>query len=61
MARHHLPVQSGYNVLSVVVCVQGLGTDEETLMEILCTRSKEQLQEISAAYKQCKSETCLAC
>uniref|UniRef100_A0A8D3AZN8 Annexin n=1 Tax=Scophthalmus maximus TaxID=52904 RepID=A0A8D3AZN8_SCOMX len=30
----------------------GLGTDEETLMEILCTRSGEQLQEISAAYKQ---------
>ncbi|XP_040910065.1 annexin A2 [Toxotes jaculatrix] len=30
----------------------GLGTDEETLMEILCTRSGKQLQEISATYKQ---------
>uniref|UniRef100_UPI0037E72D1F annexin A2 n=1 Tax=Semicossyphus pulcher TaxID=241346 RepID=UPI0037E72D1F len=30
----------------------GLGTDEETLLEILCTRSGEQLQEISAAYTQ---------
>ncbi|XP_037649795.1 annexin A2 [Sebastes umbrosus] len=29
----------------------GLGTDEETLMEILCTRSAKQLQEINAAYK----------
>ncbi|XP_039977453.1 annexin A2 [Xiphias gladius] len=29
----------------------GLGTDEETLMEILCTRSGKQLQEISATYK----------
>uniref|UniRef100_A0A3Q3JB35 Annexin n=1 Tax=Monopterus albus TaxID=43700 RepID=A0A3Q3JB35_MONAL len=29
-----------------------LGTDEETLMEILCTRSGSQLQEISATYKQ---------
>ncbi|XP_062292086.1 annexin A2 [Scomber scombrus] len=28
----------------------GLGTDEETLMEILCTRSGKQLQEISTAY-----------
>lgn len=28
----------------------GLGTDEETLMEILCTRSGKQLQEISDAY-----------
>lgn len=30
----------------------GLGTDEEALMEILCTRSGKQLQEIEAAYKQ---------
>ncbi|XP_070778138.1 annexin A2 [Enoplosus armatus] len=29
----------------------GLGTDEETLLEILCTRSGKQLQEISAAYQ----------
>ncbi|XP_070840017.1 annexin A2 [Chaetodon trifascialis] len=29
----------------------GLGTDEETLLEILCTRSRKQLQEISAAYQ----------
>ncbi|KAM6899816.1 annexin A2 isoform 2-T2 [Xenentodon cancila] len=30
----------------------GLGTDEETLIEILSTRSGKQLQEISAAYRQ---------
>ncbi|XP_041663882.1 annexin A2 [Cheilinus undulatus] len=30
----------------------GLGTDEETLLEILCTRSGKKLQEISAAYQQ---------
>nr|XP_043908863.1 annexin A2 [Solea senegalensis] len=30
----------------------GLGTDEETLMEILCTRSGKQLQEIRGAYTQ---------
>ncbi|XP_035038989.1 annexin A2 isoform X2 [Hippoglossus stenolepis] len=32
--------------------MEGLGTDEDTLMEILCTRSAEQLQEISVAYKE---------
>lgn len=37
------------------VCAQGLGTDEETLLEILCTRSGQDLQEISAAYQDCKS------
>ncbi|XP_034561255.1 annexin A2 [Notolabrus celidotus] len=30
----------------------GLGTDEETLLEMLCTRSGKQLQEISAVYQQ---------
>ena len=34
----------------VCVCTQGLGTDEETLLEILCTRSSQQLTDISAAY-----------
>ncbi|XP_019738814.1 annexin A2 isoform X2 [Hippocampus comes] len=30
----------------------GLGTDEETLLEILCTRSSEKLRGISAAYQE---------
>lgn len=38
------------------MCVQGLGTDEETLAEILSTRSGKQLQSISAAYKESKSK-----
>lgn len=38
----------------VCVCVQGLGTDEETLTEILCLRSRKQLDDISAAYRFCE-------
>lgn len=38
-------------------CLKGVGTDEETLLEILCTRTGPQLKEISEVYKQ--SKTCL--
>ncbi|XP_018560748.1 annexin A2 [Lates calcarifer] len=44
------PVQ--YEAQRLQQAMAGLGTDEETLMEILCTRSGKQLQEISAVYKQ---------
>lgn len=37
--------------------LQGLGTDEETLMEILSTRTGKQLQDISAAYHYCKTRS----
>lgn len=41
----------------VPLCVraQGLGTDEETLIEILSTRSRKKLDDISAAYTFCES------
>ncbi|XP_072572263.1 annexin A2 isoform X2 [Paramormyrops kingsleyae] len=32
--------------------MEGLGTDEEALLEVLCTRSTEQLKDITVAYKQ---------
>lgn len=47
----------GIHSMCVLVCLQGLGTDEETLMEILSIRSGKHLQDISAAYKYCKSQT----
>lgn len=36
------------------MCVQGLGTDEETLIEILCSRSNKELVEIKKVYKDSK-------
>uniref|UniRef100_A0AAQ4PHW7 Annexin A14 n=1 Tax=Gasterosteus aculeatus aculeatus TaxID=481459 RepID=A0AAQ4PHW7_GASAC len=43
------PVQ--YEAFRLQQAMVGLGTDEETLLEILCTRSGEKLREISAMYK----------
>ena len=31
--------------------IQGLGTDESTLIEILCTRSNDEIQELKRQYK----------
>lgn len=39
---------------TLCMCVQGLGTDEETLIEILCLRSRKQLDDIRAAYRFCE-------
>ena len=36
--------------------VKGLGTDEETLIEILASRSNERLKAIVSTYPQCKFE-----
>ncbi|KAG7225420.1 hypothetical protein INR49_027414 [Caranx melampygus] len=44
------PVQ--YEAQRLQQAMAGLGTDEETLLEILCTRSGKELQEICATYKQ---------
>ncbi|XP_044027087.1 annexin A2 [Siniperca chuatsi] len=40
-----------YEALRLQQAMAGLGTDEETLLEILCTRSGKQLQGISTAYQ----------
>ncbi|KAM6904347.1 annexin A2 [Lycodopsis pacificus] len=41
-----------YEVYRLQQAMAGFGTDEETLLEILCTQSEAKLREISATYKQ---------
>lgn len=41
-----------YEAFRLQQAMAGLGTDEETLLEILCTRTGPQLQQISQVYRQ---------
>uniref|UniRef100_A0A3Q0QWA0 Annexin n=1 Tax=Amphilophus citrinellus TaxID=61819 RepID=A0A3Q0QWA0_AMPCI len=43
-----------YDATEIRGSIKGLGTDEETLIEILCSRSNEELVEIKRVYKECK-------
>ncbi|XP_030587157.1 annexin A2-like [Archocentrus centrarchus] len=41
-----------YDATEIRGSIKGLGTDEETLIEILCSRSNEELVEIKRVYKE---------
>ncbi|KAF3688814.1 Annexin A2 Annexin II Annexin-2 [Channa argus] len=43
---------SQYDASEIRESIKGLGTDEETLIEILCSRSSEELVEIKKVYKE---------
>ncbi|XP_077978221.1 annexin A5-like [Glandiceps talaboti] len=49
---HLLETTAEYDAWLLNETISGPGTDEEVLLEILCFRSKEELQEISRVYKQ---------
>ncbi|XP_077425570.1 annexin A2-like [Vanacampus margaritifer] len=43
---------SQYDASEIRGSIKGLGTDEETLIEILCSRSNSELQDIKQVYKE---------
>jgi hypothetical protein len=43
-----------YDAYQLRKAMKGLGTDEDVLIEILCTRSNAQLKEIIRVYKESK-------
>ena len=45
--------QPDYDAYSIKEAVKGLGTDEKALVEVLCSRSNEELQAMKASYKKC--------
>ena len=46
--------QYEYDAYQLKKSMKGLGTDEDALIEILCSRNNRDIQEIKAAYKKCK-------
>ena len=43
-----------FGAYSVKKAVKGAGTDEEALIEVICTANNEELSAIKDAYKKCK-------
>ena len=42
-----------YDCMELRKAIQGIGTDDSTLIELLTSRSNKRLKEISALYLQC--------
>ena len=47
-----------YDAREVKEAIKGLGTDEAVLIEIICTRTNEEMSAIKDAYKKCESLVC---
>uniref|UniRef100_A0A673TXQ6 Annexin A2 n=1 Tax=Suricata suricatta TaxID=37032 RepID=A0A673TXQ6_SURSU len=47
-----LKTPSQYDASELKASMKGLGTDEDSLIEIICSRTNQELQEINRAYKE---------
>lgn len=46
-----------FDALSVKKAVKGAGTDEKALIEVLCSRTNEEMKAAKDAYKKCECVT----
>ena len=58
LALMMLPAE--FQATEVKRAIKGLGTDEAVLVELLCTKTNEEMTALKAAYKKCESE-CIGC
>ena len=45
-----------FEATEVKRAIKGLGTDEAVLVELLCTKTNEEMTALKAAYKKCESD-----
>ena len=50
-----------FDAMNLNKAIKGLGTDEQVLTEIICTRSNQQLKDIKVAYKTSKFLSYMYC
>ena len=54
LALMMLPAE--FQATEVKRAIRGLGTDEAVLVELLCTKTNEEMTALKDAYKKCESE-----
>lgn len=48
---------SFYGIFNLILCLQGVGTNEKCLIEVLASRNNKQIHEMVAAYKDGKTNS----